>query len=43
MGDYLFFGGLAGMGVSALAVLVLIPVFRAQRKKKLKKIEQGEE
>lgn len=43
MGDYLFYGGIAGMAGSLLLILILIPVFRAQRKKKLGKIERGEE
>lgn len=40
MGDILFFGGLAGMGISFLLILILIPVFRRQRKKLLKKMEE---
>ncbi len=43
MGDYLFYGGLAGMAGSVLLALILIPVFRSQRKRKLKGIENGEE
>lgn len=40
MGDILFFGGLAGMGISFLLILILIPVFRRQRKKLLKRMEE---
>ena len=40
MGDILFFGGLAGMGISVLLILILIPVFRRQRKKLLKRMEE---
>ncbi len=43
MGDYLFFGGLAGMAASAVLTLILLPLFRWQRKRKLAKIERGEE
>lgn len=40
MGDILFFGGLAGMGISFLLILILVPVFRRQRKKLLKRMEE---
>lgn len=40
MGDILFFGGLAGMGISILLILILVPVFRWQRKKLLKRMEE---
>ncbi len=43
MGNYLFLGGLAGMAGSLLLTLILLPVFRWQRKRKLEKIERGEE
>ncbi len=40
MGDMLFFGGLAGMGISFLLIVILVPVFRRQRKKLLKRMEE---
>ena len=40
MGDILFFGGLAGMGISFLLIVILVPVFRRQRKKLLKRMEE---
>jgi len=40
MGTILFFGGLAGMGISLLMILILIPVFRKNRKKLLKQMEE---
>ncbi len=43
MGDMIFYGGLIGMGISLLLWLILIPVFRVQRKKLRKRIEEGEE
>lgn len=43
MGNIIFYGGLAGMGITFLLGLILIPVFRGQRKKMYKKIEDGEE
>lgn len=42
MGDMIFYGGLAGMGISLLLVLILLPVFRGQRKRLRKKIEGDE-
>ena len=43
MGDMIFYGGLAGMGISLLLLLILLPVFRGQRKRLRRKIEEGEE
>lgn len=43
MGDMLFFGGLAGAGLCLLLCLILIPVFKWQRKRLLKMIEEGYE
>lgn len=40
MSDILFFGGCTGMGVSLLLILILIPIFRRQRKKLLKQMEE---
>lgn len=40
MGDILFFGGCIGMGVSFLLIVILIPVFRQQRKKLLKQMKE---
>ena len=40
MGELVFVGGLVGMGVSALLILILIPVFRKNRKKLLKQMEE---
>ena len=40
MGDMLFFGGLAGMGISFLLIVILVPVFRRQRKRLLKRMEE---
>ncbi len=40
MGDILFFGGCVGMGISLLLILILIPVFRIQRKNLLKRMEE---
>ncbi len=42
MTEILLFGGLAAMGVSLLLLLILIPVFRHQRKKVIRQIEDGE-
>lgn len=40
MGEMLFIGGLAGMGITILLLLILIPIFRRQRKKLLKQMEE---
>lgn len=40
MGNTLFLGGLAGMGISLLLILILIPVFRKNRKKLLRQMEE---
>ncbi len=41
--DLLFWGGLIAMGTAVLLLLIFIPVFRAQRKRLVKKIENGED
>lgn len=40
--DILFYGGLAAMAAAILLLMILIPVFRAQRKRLVKKIENGD-
>ena len=40
MGNILFFGGLAGMGIFLFLILIFIPLFRNQRKKLLKRMEE---
>ncbi len=40
MGNILFFGGLTGTGISLLLIVILIPIFRKQRKKLLKQMEE---
>lgn len=40
--DLLFYGGIAAMGAAVLLLIILIPVFRVQRKRLVKKIENGD-
>ncbi len=42
MADLLWYGGLAGMAVSLLVLIILLPVFRKKRKSLYKQIEEGE-
>lgn len=43
MTELLLYGGLAGMGVSLLLLIILVPVFRHQRKKMIERIENGDD
>ena len=43
MTDMMFYGGAAGMVLAVILLLLLIPIHRAQRKRLIKKIENGEE
>ncbi len=40
METILFYGGLAAMAVSLLLLLILVPVFRGQRKHLLKQLDE---
>lgn len=42
MGDFYFYGGMALMAVCFLLIVILIPIFRAKRKRLIKQLENGE-
>ena len=43
MENLLFFGGIACVASALVLLLILIPVFRAKRKRLVRKIENGED